>query len=270
MKRAVTMLMAVSAMLGQPLVGQTKWRVNCDVPGRKLSQIVEQARPGDVIVVQGICRERVTITTGPLILDGGGDAVLDGMGVPPAGREFNGLLTVDSARGILIRGWTVRNSPADGILGVHGASVVIEDTVIERNYTGISLSNSAAEIRDSAIRRNSAAGVDAFSNSTLILRGQIEVSGNLAGAALTLNGNTLAEIRGGHVRVNNNAGQGIIISAHSTLAIFGFQASQGTRLTTSANQGPGILIAQGNSGSPGARYHPAVSSLPRQATGVQG
>jgi hypothetical protein len=223
----------------------TKWRVNCDAGGRKLSHVIQQARPGDLIEVRGTCREKVTITTGPLTVDGGGNAVLDGTGVPPSGREFNGLVTVDGAQGVVLRGWMIRNSSGEGILGVRGASVVVEDTVIERNFSGITLSNSAAEIIDSAIRRNSGAGVDAVSNSTLILRGQIDISGNLAGAALTLNGNSLAEIRGGHVRLNNNGGQGIIVSGHSTLAVFGFQASQGSRLTASGNQGPGIAIAQG-------------------------
>jgi hypothetical protein len=179
-----------------------------------------------------------------LTLDGERNAVLEGSGVPPSGKEFNGLVTVDGAHGILIRGWTIRNSTGEGILGIRGASMVIQDTVVEDGRTGIGLSDSAAEVSDCAIRRNGA-GIDAFSTSTLIFRGQIDISSN-SGEALTLNGNSLSEIRGGHVQVNNNGGPGITISAHSTLTIFGFQASQGSRLTTSGNQGPGIIIAQGH------------------------
>jgi len=234
-----TALTLLPVVLAQP-TGQTRWTVNCNVPGRTLSRVVDNARPGDIIAVQGTCRERVVITQGPLILDGGRNAVLDGTAVPVGGKEFNGLVTVDGAHGIVIRGWKIRNSPGEGILGIRGASMSIQDTVVE----GIGLSDSAAEVSDSTIRGNGA-GIDAFSNSTLIFRNQIDVLSN-GGEGLTLNGNSLAEIRGGHIQVNSNAGPGITISAYSTLAIFGFQTSQGSRLTSSGNQGPGIIIAQGH------------------------
>jgi hypothetical protein len=166
--------------------------------------------------------------------------VLDGVGVPPNGNEFNGLIRVDGAQGIVIRRLTIRNSTGEGVLGVRGASMLIQDAVVTGNNLGIALSNSSAEVIDSAIRRNTDGGIDAFSSSTVIFRGLIDLS-NPGGTALTLNGNSLAEIRGGHVRAENS-GTGIVVSARSTLVIFGFEASQGTRLTVSGNQGPGIIL----------------------------
>jgi hypothetical protein len=210
------------------------------------------------------------ITTGPLTLDGGGNAVLDGLGVPPGDKEFNGLLTVDGAHGVVIRGLTVRNSAGEGILGVRGASIVVQDTVSENNAIGIGLSHSVAEVVDTAIRRNTAAGIDVFSSSTLIFRGQTDITSN-SGDALTLNGNSLAEIRGGHVQVNNNAGTGVTISAHSTLAVFGFQASQSSRLTATRNQGPGIIIAQGQLFIAGSALPPGsivITSASNAGSGV--
>ena len=218
-----------------------KHQVNCDAPGQSLTKALQASKPGDSIVVHGVCRERLTITEGPLTLDGDGTGVIDGAGLAPDGAEFNGLITVVGAHGITIRGLTIRNGSGEGILGTHGASMVVRNARVEDNFTGIGLSNSAAEVVDSTIRYNSI-GLDAYSASTVIFRGAVDVSRN-SGEALTLNGNTLAEIRGGHLQVNNNSSPGVQIGAHSTLTILGFQASQGSQLTTNGNQGPGIVIA---------------------------
>jgi hypothetical protein len=239
----VMMLTTVApAVLGQQ-AGPVRFHVNCDGGGPKLSKAIELAQPGDIIEVRGTCRERIRVTTGPLTLDGGGNAVLDGAGVGPNDQEFNGLLTVDAAHGVTIRGWFIKNSTGEGIFGTHGASLVIEDTVVEQNSTGIGLSNSTAEVVDTATRYNSI-GLDAYSASTVIFRGEIDISRNKS-ESLTLNGNSTGEIRGAHLQVNNNLAGGVIISAESSLVIFGFQASQTSRLTTNNNQGPGIVIGQG-------------------------
>jgi hypothetical protein len=239
----VMMLTAVTpTVLGQQ-PGPVRFHVDCDGGGPKLSRAIELAQPGDTIVVRGTCRERVKVTKGPLILDGGGNAVLDGAGVGPNEQEFNGLLTVDAAHGLTIRGWLIRNSTGEGILGMRGASMLIQDTVVEKSFTGIGLSNSSAEVVDSAMRYNSI-GLDVYSASTVIFRGEIDISRNTE-ESLTLNGESLAEIRGGHLQVNNNTAAGVIINAGSSLVIFGFQASRASRLTTNNNQGPGIVIGQG-------------------------
>ena len=250
----VMMLITVApAVLGQQ-AGHVRFHVNCDGGGPKLSRAIELARPGDTIEVRGTCRERIRVTRGPLILDGGGNAILDGAGVGPNEQEFNGLITVDGAHGVTIRGWSIKNSTGEGILGTHGASMLIEDTVVEQNFTGIGLSNSSAEVVDIATRHNSI-GLDAYSASTVIFRGDIDISHNTA-ESLTLNGNSLGEIRGAHLQVSNNLAGGVIISAESILAIFGFQTSQTSRLTTNNNQGPGIVIGQSQLFVAGAGFAP--------------
>jgi hypothetical protein len=241
------------AVLGQQ-AGAVRFHVDCDGGGPKLSRAIELAQPGDTIAVQGTCRERVRVTRGPLTLDGGGNAILDGAGVGPNDKEFNGLLTVDGAHGVTIRGWSIRNSTGEGIFGLHGANILIEDTVVEKNFSGIGLSNSAAEVVDSATRYNSI-GLDAYSASTVIFRGEIDISRNIA-ESLTLNGKSLAEIRGAHLQVSNNAAAGVIISAESSMVIFGFDASQSSRLTANNNQGPGIVIGQGQLFVAGAGFAP--------------
>ena len=77
----VTMLMIVAP----PIHGQQggRFHVDCDGGGPKLTKAIELAKPGDTIEVSGTCRERIKVTRGPLVLDGGGDAILDGAGVGP-------------------------------------------------------------------------------------------------------------------------------------------------------------------------------------------
>ena len=77
----------------------TRWRVNCNGGGPSLRKILTHVEPGDTVLVNGTCRERVSITVGPLTIDGGGQAILDGAGVLPNGAEFNGVspLTVRRA-----------------------------------------------------------------------------------------------------------------------------------------------------------------------------
>jgi hypothetical protein len=250
----IVVLTAVApAVLGQK-GGAVRFHVDCDSGGLKLSHAIELAQPGDTIAVRGTCSERIKVTRGPLTLDGGGNAILDGAGVAPNQQEFNGLLTVDAALGVTIRGWSIRNSAGEGILGIHGASMVIQDTVLEQNFTGIGLSNSSAEVIDSATRHNSI-GLDAYSHSTVIFRGEIDISRN-TDESLTLNGRSLAEIRGGHLQVSNNLTSGVIVSAESSLVIFGFQASQASRLTTNNNQGPGMVLGQSQLFVAGAGFAP--------------
>jgi hypothetical protein len=257
----VTMLMVATTVLGQP-----QFHVDCDHGGPKLSNAIELAKPGDTIVVSGTCRERVTVTKGPLTLDGGGNAILDGAGVGPNEQAFNGLLTVDGAHGVTIRGWTIRNSAGEGIFGMHGANMVIQETALEENFTGLGLSNSAAEVVNSSMRYNSI-GLDAYSASTVIFRGEIDIARNTA-ESLTLNGRSLAEVRGAHVNVHDNLTGGVVISAESSMVIFGFQASQASRLTANNNQGPGIVIGQSQLFVAGADFVPG--GIPITASGNAG
>jgi len=131
--------------------------------------------------------------------------------------------------------------------------------VVEKNFTGIGLSNSAAEVIDTATRYNSI-GLDVYSASTVIFRGEIDISRNTT-ESLTLNGKSLAEIRGAHLQVNNNLAGGVIISAESSMVIFGFQASQASRLTTNNNQGPGIVIGQSQLFVAGAAFAPGAIGI---------
>ena len=73
----VALIAATSTTHGESLKG-TRWRVNCNGGGPSLKKTLTHVAPGDTVFVNGTCRERVSITVGPLTIDGGGHAILDG------------------------------------------------------------------------------------------------------------------------------------------------------------------------------------------------
>src|SRR5688500_2225037 len=69
--------------------------VDC-TKGETITAALTAAVPGDTIRVTGTCRERITITTDRLTLDGQGSTILEGGGGTPT--ELQGLVTIDGAR----------------------------------------------------------------------------------------------------------------------------------------------------------------------------
>src|SRR5688500_16358728 len=84
--------------------------VNCG-RGDSISGALDKADPGDIIRISGVCNEKVTIRTDRITLDGMGGAVIQG-GVPPQATELDGLVTVDGARGVVIRNLMIQRSRA--------------------------------------------------------------------------------------------------------------------------------------------------------------
>ena len=71
--------------------------------------------------------------------------------------------------------------------------------------------SSTAEIRDCILERN-AAGIDVFTGSSAVLKGAIDVADNTLGG-VAINGTSIIEIRGAHVRVSRNGGLGVVAGA---------------------------------------------------------
>ena len=217
--------------------------VNCDKPGRSLARAVKKARPGDTIKVSGTCNERIRIAKGPLTIDGRNSAVIDGTSVPPNDVEFNGLITVDGAHGVTIRGLTVQNNPAEGVLGIGGANFVLEDIVLQGHFRGVLLSDSSVEL-DGVTVLGGAVGFQAVSGSSVIVTGNVDISMTQAEAFSLLNAS--GELRGGFLNVHDNLGAfNLIVVGGSTLSILGFETSGDGRISVMSNQGPGILLANG-------------------------
>ena len=213
-------------------------KVKCD-KGQTLTEALRKAKPGDTLQVTGTCQERVTITTDRLTLDGGGSAVLDGGGGGPT--EFEGVVTIDGAQGVTLMGFTVQNGPGEGILGLHGAAFAVQQTTVQQNAAiGIAVADgSTADLTDCTIQGNGV-GIDVFTSSSAILRGAITISQNKGNGA-EVNGQSMLEIRGAQVQMNDNGGAGLVAGS-GQVAIFGFTASQGSTLTANGNGDFGIII----------------------------
>jgi Right handed beta helix region len=226
-------------------------KVKCD-KGQTLTDALKKAKPGDTLQVTGTCQERVTITTDRLTLDGGGSAVLDGGEDGPT--EFEGVVTIDGAHGVIIIGFTIQNSPRQGILGMGGAAFMVKDTTTQNNgLNGIFLNNnSSAELTDVEVKDNGRLGIAVFNNSTTVLKGHISSTGSGSNGSTASNSNGIAvqsgsmlEIRGAAVEASNNGGNGVDI-IDSQAIIFGYPESQGSILTAHNNGGDGIFVATGS------------------------
>ena len=211
--------------------------VNCDA-AQTIGKALQQANPGDTIVVSGTCHERVFISTDRVTLDGQGGAVLDGGGGAPT--ELSGLVTIDSARGVTITGFTIQNGPGDGILALGAATVVVRNTTVQDNASmGVDvIDHSTAQLTDFTARRN-LQGIDVFNSSLVILRGNIIISDNRSFGS-DLGGRSTMEIRGAHVQaMNNEVGLG---AGNGQLVVYGLAASQGSSIIVSNNRFAGFGI----------------------------
>jgi len=212
-------------------------------PPDPLNRALRMARPGDTLLISGTCRESITITSGPLTLRSQKGGAISGSRFDPGQREFNGLVTIDGARGVTIDGLEIRDSQAEGVLLINGAGASIENAVVRGNRTGIRLSQSTLAIADSEVRDQAGSGIMAISGSSLVMTGNVNIHNNL-GAGLFLEGNVMAELRGARVHVDDNV-LGVVISLHSTLAVLELETSVGSVLTARNNAAIGIQLGQG-------------------------
>jgi Right handed beta helix region len=212
--------------------------VNCGA-SETILKALQKAEPGDTIRVAGTCNERVVITTDRLTLDGQGSAILNGGGGPQT--EFDGVVTVKSASGVVIKGLTIQNGPGEGILGIHGASFAVQNTTVQDNaFTGIAIGgSSSAELTDCAMQHNGL-GMDVYTGSAAILKGAITITDNM-GNGVEVNGQSTLEIRGATVAVNNNSEFGIVAGS-GQVAIFGNTEAQGSSITANNNGVGGIFL----------------------------
>ena len=82
--------------------------VDCNA-GETLQSKVDEAGPGDTIMITGTCNEAVVVNKDDITLDGGGSAVIDGAGLDLWAVDVTGRQKVT------IEGLTVLNGHAIGI-----------------------------------------------------------------------------------------------------------------------------------------------------------
>jgi Right handed beta helix region len=243
--RSLAMLVLAMAVTTSPaFADEDVKRVHCE-KGQTLTKALQKARAGDTLLVSGTCHERVTITTDRITLDGQGSAAIDGGGGGLI--ELSGVVTVDGARGVTIKGLTVRNGPGEGILGLRAATFAVRNTTVQDNaHTGLAVTGgSTADLTDSTIQRNgggspTAVGLDLYTGATVILRGTIVIIQN-PGAGVNVFAQSMLELRGANVQVTDNGGAGLVIGGGSNMSTLLFPSSPASTLTVNNHFAAGII-----------------------------
>ena len=194
--------------------------VNCD-GGQRLQATIDQARPGDTIVVSGFCAENVVIREEAMriTLDGQGAATIHGrLPGPPT--------IVVLGRGITIRGFTITGGRA-GVTVIRGGTAVIDSNTIKETGIGgqpgsgdgvnIAQGGSYAQIINNTIQFNAVAGIR-------VMEASFARIGFLDPADPVLRGNV----------IQNNGAVGVLLDRSSGASIAGN--------TISGNAGPGVSV----------------------------
>jgi hypothetical protein len=139
------------------------------------------------------------------------------LGIP--GEASEGLLNLVGVQGVEIRGFTVQDSPIDGINGRQGAAFVVRDTRVLRSGDD---------------------GIEVTETSTVRLLGTCEVHGNReAGMVITRGSSAL--FLADRVHTTDNA-WGILVLRHSSMALAGEQST----ILAEENTLDGMIVADGS------------------------
>lgn len=233
-------LCIVVAGLPANLAGQSVHRVGCGA-GQSIATALRVASRGDVIRVQGTCRESFVVKTDHITIEGDGIATIQGDGGTP---RFD-LIQVDvqGAQGVILRNLIIQDAPGFAIQVTSGAAALMENVTVRRSGVGIlAYITSSARLKNVSVLDNFVA-IIASMNSSVQLIGEIQANNNL-GNGFDINGNSSVEIFEARVQANNNGNRGMTLSDSDLL--LGGGPAPGASFTADGNARSGILVI-GNS-----------------------
>jgi len=227
-------------------------------PTATIGEALKNLRPGDVLLVAGVCNEHVVIPERlqNIALDGQGKATING---PDSRRNT----VVVGGRGITLKRFNITGGRS-GIAVARGGSVLIDgNTITNTANHGVGLhEHSSARIVNNTIESNPSFGV-------LVEEGSFARIGFLLAPDAAPSPNTIRNNRGGGIRVrfssmarivgniiSDNTGNGVEVTESSHASIDG-NAING-------NGRDGILV-RGNSGVTMA-LGPAIFGRPNSTT----
>jgi parallel beta-helix repeat protein len=204
-------------------------------PAKTIGQAIKTLKPGDTLLVDGVCNENVEIgeEVQRITLDGQGMAFINGDSTANA-------VTIRGA-GITIRGFVISGGAPQGIAVTDGASAVIDGNTIQyADRNGITVfRNSSADIRNNTIQFSGLAGI-AIQNTSSARVGWFGPPNNRVSAPNTIQNNGAQGIqvyRGSSAQIfsntiQNNGSHGVIVDRNA-------QAEIGA-CTITGNAGDGI------------------------------
>jgi parallel beta-helix repeat protein len=212
--------------------------VDCNAGG-KVQTAIDAAKPGDKIVVSGVCNENLRILdeVARITLDGQGSATIHGPNsgantILVAGRNItiqgftisggrNGVAVVRGAMA-LIDSNTIQESAENGInVAQHSFAGILNTTVqlnhdagirmLDSSFARIGFMDLAQPARGNTIRQNGAAGVlvDWSSGASLAAN---SISDN-DGPGVSVTGGSQTELAGNHI--DGNRSDGVAVSQNS-------------------------------------------------------
>jgi parallel beta-helix repeat protein len=201
-------------MLGLTSAEGATINIDCGV-GARLQTAVDVARPGDTVLVRGVCAENIRILdeAARFTLDGQGSATIRGPN--PAANTI-----LVAGRNITIRGFTITGG-RNGVAVLRGGTVLIDgNTIQESSDNGINVAqHSFARIVNNTIQLNPAAGVRVLENSFARI-GFLDLE---------------TSVPMGNIIRNNGATGGVLVQRSSGASLVGN--------TISENDGPGVSVS---------------------------
>jgi parallel beta-helix repeat protein len=217
-------VVAVACVIGVPLgaaAQQTKHRTCGDRHGHTLQHMIGELKPGDTLLVSGVCNENVVINelAGGITIDGQGTAVINGV-------DLNAPTVQVRGRSVTIRGFKITGG-RHGVQYSRGATGAIDrNHITNAAFHGVGvLDNSFARIVDNTIEDNGQNGVCVCEHSSaeIGLRGDFAATGSPntirrnGGNGIVVNDGSYAEIQSN--TVSENTGAGIIVGEGSSARI---------------------------------------------------
>ena len=209
--------------------------VNCNNAGETIQSKIDEAQPGDTIMITGTCNEAVEVSKGGVTLDGDGSAVIDAMDFDAAGISVNGH------QNVTIKGLTVQNG-LGGIRIVESAAVWLENVTVQgsRQKPGY----------------EGGTGIAVATSSTLVLTGNVVIKNN-AWAGFWVGQSSSAVVLGNFVirgyklppatlQVNDNGAHGVEVLVSSAFIAYSASDEYAT-IHAKDNTYAGISVSNGSS-----------------------
>ena len=213
---------------------RSMWTVT---PGQTIQSKVDEAGPGDTIMITGTCSEAVVVNKDDITLDGGGSAVIDGAGLDRWAVDVTGRQKVTLER------LTVQNGHEIGIMiaessGVWMQDVTVRNTRRHKDYDGGGF------------------GIFIGHSSSVVLTGTIVADGNAGNGIMVWQSSSALAIgnftpRGSpfpraSVQTNGNGENGIFVAASSSFTAFS-NFGDNTTVHAKNNTHSGISVQQSSS-----------------------
>ena len=252
--------------------------VTVKCPSDSLQNAIENASPGDVIAVIGICNENILVRNEKqrIAIDGGGTATINGPNASSPTINVRG-------KGIVIQGLTITGG-GDGVLVNRGSNAVINSNLIQNtNGNGIEVQQlSFAVIIDNFIESNAEAGIWVDENSTARIGFNLDTDAAAGpntiqnnGFGVIVSGGSSARVVGNAIQSNSSDGVFVTRDSHADIDSNISMVTGGTALKS--GKVPRWILAKTSARAytkcrtwPRARTRDSVSAAPTAVSSTGG